>query len=62
MLTLKIKESMKIFQLTILLVGILLAMSIFCIDRSISSQFKSSMLTLKPLLIQNTNSKGGENI
>lgn len=50
MFTLRIKELMKIFQLTILLVGILIILGVFYIDRSLSSRFESSMLTLEPLL------------
>ena len=45
-----IKETINLFQLTILLVGMLLVLGVFYIERSINYQFASSKLTLDSLL------------
>ena len=50
MLTFKITKLMNIFQLTILLVGILLVLNLFYINRFVNSHFEPSMLTLDSLL------------
>ncbi len=57
MITIKIKELLSIDKLIILLFGLVLLSGAFYVNRSISSKFESSMLTLDFLL---PSKSGGE--